>query len=111
MFRNVAGSIGISLSSAAVVQRSQVNQAYLVPHLTPLDHGYPYTVQAIEQGLRMVQGTGQSVSGILYSELQTQASVLAFSDVFVGCAVIAFAMVPLTLLFERVRGEASAGPG
>ena len=40
MFRNVFGSIGISLSSAEVTQRTQIDQAQLSKFMTPLHAGY-----------------------------------------------------------------------
>ena len=40
---------------------------------------------------------------LVYRTLQTQASVLAYMDVFAMCAILAFCAVPLTLLFKTTK--------
>jgi DHA2 family multidrug resistance protein len=114
MFRNVAGSIGISVSTAAVTGRTQVRMAHLVPHLTPLDQPY---VQLLHQDTQTLIAQGQSAAtagttamGMIYQTLRTQASVLAYSDVFWYCAILAFAAAPMALLFTNSKGGRGAGP-
>jgi DHA2 family multidrug resistance protein len=51
MFRNVSGSIGVSLTTAMTVERTQVRMAHLVTHMTPLDRGYSTTLQQYQQAL------------------------------------------------------------
>ena len=45
MFRNISGSIGISLATAMATERTQVHTAHLVANLTPLDQSYVVAVQ------------------------------------------------------------------
>jgi MFS transporter, DHA2 family, multidrug resistance protein len=47
---------------------------------------------------------------LVYTTLQTQASVLAYMDVFALCAILAFCVVPLTLLFKtpKISGAPAA---
>ncbi len=42
--------------------------------------------------------------GLVYTTLQTQAAVLAYMDVFALCAILAFCVIPLTLLFTPMKG-------
>jgi DHA2 family multidrug resistance protein len=114
MFRNVAGSIGISVATAAVTGRTQVRMAHLAPHLTPLDQPY---VQLLHQDTQTLIAQGQSAAtagtaamGLIYQTLRTQASVLAYSDVFWYCAVLAFAAAPMALLFTGSKGGRGVGP-
>ena len=51
MARNVAGSIGISLATALVTERTQANQAHLSKWVTPLHDGYNLYNQASEATL------------------------------------------------------------
>jgi DHA2 family multidrug resistance protein len=108
MFRNIAGSIGISVATAAVTGRTQVRMAHLVPHLTPFDPGYVDLLHRNTQTL-IAQGhaaasAGGTAMGLIYQTLRTQASVLAYSDVFWYCAILAFAAAPFALLFTGTKG-------
>jgi DHA2 family multidrug resistance protein len=113
MFRNIAGSIGISLSTALVTTRTQVRMAQLVTHLTPLDQPYVETLHRDTQTLISLghapMSAGATAMGLIYQTLRTQASVLAYSDVFWYCAVLAFAAAPFALLFSATKGGGGAG--
>ncbi|MEI9986194.1 MAG: DHA2 family efflux MFS transporter permease subunit [Aliidongia sp.] len=58
MFRNVAGSIGISLSTAMTTERTQVRLAHLAPHMTLLDPGYVTLLGQVRRALTQ-QGPGR----------------------------------------------------
>ena len=113
MFRNVSGSIGISLSTAEITQRTQIRTAYLVDHLNPFDQGYNMTLQSYQQTLlstgHAAATTLSTATGQIYQMLRTQASVLAYSDVFAFCAIGAFCVVPFALLFSNVTAKGGGG--
>jgi DHA2 family multidrug resistance protein len=115
MFRNVFGSIGISIGTAMVTQRTQVRMAYLSRHLTPLDQPYVQTLQHVHDTLITLGHAPAEASrlalGWMLGALRAQASVLAYSDVFMDCAVLAFAVAPLALLFTAVRAGGRPGGG
>ena len=107
MFRNLAGSIGISAATAFVTERTQVRTAHLVDNLNPFNQQYNQLVarQAhtmLSQGFSP-EAVHQRAVGLVYRTLQTQASVLAYMDVFAVCAILAFCVVPLTLLFKTSK--------
>lgn len=112
MFRNVAGSVGISLATAMVTERSQARMAHLVPHLTPLDQGYQATLQQYQEALiRMghpVATVAETATGLIYQALRQQAMVLAYMDIFAFCAIMAFAAVPIALLLSSKKGGRGA---
>ena len=114
MLRNVAGSIGISLATAAITQRSQIRQSYLADNLNPFNPAYSSTLAQTEHTLRdMGVAAGQVTSeamGLLLRTLQEQASVLAYRDVFAYCAIAAFAVVPFAFLFDA-RTSSGGPPG
>ncbi len=112
MFRNVSGSIGISLATALVTERSQARQAHLSTWLTPLNQPFNVLVAHSERAL---QGMGRAASTLhqsalaaAFQVLQAQSSVLAYADVFMYFAVLAAAVVPLTLLLSPARASAGA---
>jgi DHA2 family multidrug resistance protein len=113
MFRNIAGSIGIAVSTALVTSTSQVRMAYMTAHLTPLDQPYldllHHHVQTLTaMGHTVQEATGMAM-GLIYQTLRTQAAVLAYSDVFRLSALMAFAAAPFAFLFTAARGTARAG--
>jgi DHA2 family multidrug resistance protein len=115
MFRNIAGSIGIAVSTALITSRTQVRMAHLAAHLTPFDQPYLDLLHRNEQILVAMGHATQSVSGtamaIIYQTLRTQATVLAYSDVFQSAALLAFAAAPLAFLFSAAKGSMRAGGG
>jgi DHA2 family multidrug resistance protein len=113
MFRNVAGSIGISVATAMIVSRTQTHMAYLGSHLSPSSAQYQYTLQQFTASVRSL-GTqagdaAQTAVGQLYQQLIAQAGLLAYMDVFLYCSLIAFAFVPFTFLFSPVKKAGGGG--
>jgi DHA2 family multidrug resistance protein len=104
MFRNIGGAVGISLGTALVATQEQAHRAHLVSHLTPLEGPYPAAVARYESALRGMGYAGEQVHGmtmgLLNRTLDLQAAVLAYSDIFTLSAILAFAVVPMTLLFR-----------
>ncbi len=114
MFRNVAGSVGISLSTAMVTEDTQIRMAHLVPHLTPLDLGYSLVLQQYRTAVLALghpaAQAAQTATGLLYQALRQQAAVLAYMDIFEACGILALAVVPLAfLLCSRTGGGAGHG--
>jgi DHA2 family multidrug resistance protein len=113
MFRNVAGSIGISLSTAWITTRTQVHMAYLSSQLAdanPPVHNYLNQLASAIKNLGTVAGSAtQAAMHQAYSTLMEQASFLAYKDVFLYCAFLAFGFVPLTFLFSPVKAKRKAG--
>ena len=115
MLRNVAGSIGISLATAGITERTQAHQVYLADNLTPFNPNYN---QLIHNTAHTLQGMGrtatqatQAAQGLAAQTLNFQAAILAYRDVFAYCAIAAFCIMPLTLLFEgrKAGGKPAAG--
>ena len=114
MLRNVAGSIGISIATAGITQRSQVRQSYLAGNLNAFSPAFNDYLAHTEQALRNMgvaagQVTNQAM-GMALRTLEQQAAVLAYRDVFAYCAIAAFAIVPFTFLFDA-RTSKGGRPG
>ncbi|MDE2582914.1 MAG: DHA2 family efflux MFS transporter permease subunit [Rhodospirillales bacterium] len=109
MFRNIAGSIGISVTIALVQQRTQIHQAYLSEHLSPLSAPYGEALAGLTATLRGLGhtaiGAEHAAIGLMNHMLVQQAAVPAYAELFRFTALAAFAAIPLTLLF----GSSTAG--
>jgi DHA2 family multidrug resistance protein len=104
MFRNIAGSIGISVATAITSNRLQAHRAHLATHLSPLEQPYADLLAQYHhalQGLGYAGGAaGTATLGLINRTLNQQAAILAYCDVFTVAAIAAFALVPLTFLFR-----------
>ena len=114
MFRNVFGSIGISLSTAEVTQRSQVHQTYLSQWASPFHQPYETLIATYEASLRAMGRAGAAVHstavGQVYTAFHAQATILAYADVFYYAALISFMVVPFCfLLSAKTAGGSAAG--
>lgn len=113
MCRNVAGSIGISLSTAMITEREQVRSAHMVHNMSPLNEQFNLTVERWAQGVRDFTSTvGDPVTiatGQLYQEMIAQARILAYIDVFMGLSIVALVLIPFCLLLTPIKSEGSAG--
>ena len=112
MFRNVAGSMGISLATAMVTERTQIRMAHLSANLTPFDQGYVdalarYTEPLVQLGTAQSQ-LSMTAQGLIYQQLRSQAAILGNADVFLGCALLAFVGVPLAFLLSAGKGKGGA---
>jgi DHA2 family multidrug resistance protein len=114
MFRNVAGSIGISLSTAVITSRTQTHMAYLSDHLSHANAFLTNSLAQLQAAIRNFSlATGdaaQTALGQTYQTLIAQAGFLAYIDVFFYCAILAFLYAPFTLLFSPVK-KAGGAPG
>jgi DHA2 family multidrug resistance protein len=109
MFRNVAGSIGISLSTAGIQERTQVRMAHLVHNMTPLYQPYNDTLRRIEQAIQQAGSAGtdlaQAATGQMYKMFISQATILAYLDIFAVCGLFAWCFIPITFLFSPTRSS------
>ena len=114
MFRNVFGSIGISLSTAAITERTQVHQAYLSQWTTPLYQPFQTLIATYEQTLQAMGRAGSAVRddavGRIYQVFRMQAAVLAYADIFMYAAVMALIMIPFSFLVAPIKCSPQPSP-
>ena len=112
MFRNVFGSIGVSMSTALVVQRSQARQSYLSQWFSPFHQPYNALLARYEQTLVATghaAGAHAIAVGQVYRQFITQVAILAYSDVFFLLGLVAFAVVPFCFLLTGKTGGGAPG--
>jgi DHA2 family multidrug resistance protein len=104
LFRNIGGSVGISLVETLLAQRSQFHHARLTGNFSNYNPAFRDSVSSLSHRLG---GTRQAY-GQMYGMLQRQAASLAYIDtiwVFAGvCAV----MVPFAFIMKRNRAGMGA---
>ncbi|MFZ2079298.1 MAG: DHA2 family efflux MFS transporter permease subunit [Xanthobacteraceae bacterium] len=111
--RNLGGSIGISLANVALVQREQFHQSRLVENTTPSSPIFHSTLAQMTHyftahGSSAADAAGQAMA-LIGQIIRTQATILAYIDVFHLCAIAAALMIPLVLvLVRRVNIRASS---
>jgi MFS transporter, DHA2 family, multidrug resistance protein len=114
MFRNVAGSIGISLSTAIVSERGQARMAHMSEHMTSLSQNFTDTLQRTAQ--TVVQYAGGTVSaametatGHMFQTYVAQSTVLAYIDAFGYLALFSAIFIPVSLFFSPVKAAGGGG--
>ena len=114
--RNLGGSIGISVANVVLTQRTQFHQARLVENTIPSSPAYQSTLSQmtkyfIAHGASAADASGQAMR-MIGQMVRTQATILAYIDVFHVCAIAAALMIPLVLvLVRRVHIHAHAAVG
>ena len=113
--RNTGGSIGVSLASNVLAHREQFHQSSLASHAIPSGISYQETMQQLmhyfaAQGSSIAQAQQQAIAWI-GQQVQAQASLLAYIDVFWTLMLVSAAAVPLALLLRKVKlgGEVHLG--
>ncbi|WP_118182829.1 DHA2 family efflux MFS transporter permease subunit [Paraburkholderia phosphatilytica] len=114
MFRNVAGSIGISISTAMVRERAQVRMAHLSGHMTLLSQNYTDTLNRTAKTIMDMTGQPfaaalQTATGRIYQTFVSQATILAYIDVFAYLAIFCLCCVPFTFFFSPVKAAGGGG--
>jgi DHA2 family multidrug resistance protein len=105
--RNTGGSIGISLANNVLAHREQFHQSRLIELSNPSTSQYQNTLKQVmdyftAHGSSLAQAQQQALTWI-NQQVQTQASYLAYVDVFWTLALISLAAVPLALTLRKVK--------
>jgi MFS transporter, DHA2 family, multidrug resistance protein len=112
MARNLGGTIGISTVQTLLLRRAQFHQAQYVETLNPGNPNYNEGIHRIvtalvAQGHSQVAAT-QQATAYLYQELQQQAAMLSYLDVFHLLMITIFCVVPLAFLLRKTEGREPA---
>src|SRR6185437_5217883 len=111
--RNFGGSIGVALSQTVLARREQFHQSRLVEHLGSWNPFYNDSLSHIQNYLNGRAATGSSSGtsiAIVGHAVQSQATIMAYIDVFVALAAVAMVMVPLALTLRTVKKSTGAKP-
>ena len=92
LMRNLGGSVGVSVVTTELQWRGQFHHARLAEHVTPYD-GW---------------GFGSAL-GRIAQQVQTQATMLSYLDVFTILMFVALAAIPLVLFLPNIPKGAPSG--
>ncbi|WP_396126745.1 DHA2 family efflux MFS transporter permease subunit [Acidicapsa ligni] len=112
--RNIGGSIFIAVTGAIVTNRSLHHEALLQNHMSNLN--IPYAQHTADLGAALAQSFGKANSspmatGSIYGQLQQQAAMLGYQDVYKMLFWMSIGMIFFAFLLNKNRPGAGAGGG
>jgi DHA2 family multidrug resistance protein len=105
LLRNIGGSIGIAMAQTALIRRTNFHEAMLAADLPASSHRMQEQLHASGAyvGHHLGAAAGQpGALGLMYRQLEQQAMLLSFIDVFRWTALVAFTCAILGWLFHKV---------
>jgi DHA2 family multidrug resistance protein len=102
--RNVGGSIFIAVTGAIVTSRTLFHQAHLQEYMQPGDLAYTVRLDALTDafgGSASGLGAGLIARGVLYQELNRQATAQAYQDIYRLLSWMAMGMVACAFLLSK----------
>jgi DHA2 family multidrug resistance protein len=113
--RNIGGSIFIAVTGAMVTNRSLYHEALLQNHMNTLNIPFAAASQQLKGGLGQSFGSANSASlagASIYGQLQQQAAMLGYQDVYKVLFWMAVGMVFTAFLLNKNRpGQGGGGGG
>jgi DHA2 family multidrug resistance protein len=110
--RNIGGSIFIAVTGAAVTNRSLRHQALLQESMTSLNIPFQQMSQGLKTTLGQDVGNANSqgmAGGAIYQQLQQQAAMLGYQDVYKMLFWMALGMVFLSFMLSKNRPGGGGG--
>jgi len=116
LFRNVGGSIGISMVNTIIARHAQLHQNELVRSVTSSSVTVQNQLHALQQYLQS-QGSGpveamQKAYALIGRQVEAQALLWSYVDDFRYMALMCFASIPVVFLLKKAvarRGAIGAG--
>ena len=100
--RNLGAAIGTSYLTTLLIHRQQVNQSYLVEHITVFTLPHLQTPGGMNMAHEFAMGHKQPMM-MLYGMVQRQAMMLSFNDIYRILCVLMLLLVPCFLFLQRDR--------
>jgi DHA2 family multidrug resistance protein len=109
--RNLGGTIGISSAQTMLATALQRHQSELVQTLNPLDPNYNDWIMKAQSMFGDTSDPSGTTLAVLYQQMQRQATMLGFLDVFRSLMIVVLVVSPLVLFMRvpRTGGGAPAG--
>jgi MFS transporter, DHA2 family, multidrug resistance protein len=109
LLRNIGGSIGISVASTMLVRRMSFHQTRIAASVPQAGRLFQQHAQGMGAffGRQLGPRVGQPAAlAAMYMQLQRQALLWSFVDIFRWIALVAFAAALLAWLFRRISAHA-----
>lgn len=112
--RQLGGSLGIAIMATLLARYTKVQKATLAEHVSAYD---PETIARVETLTRGLAARGmdafaakQQALLVLDRQIAAQASVLAFSQLYLLSGIILLCALPLLLVWKTGRARMGVGP-
>lgn len=105
--RNLGGSFGIGVAQALLIARAQYHQDRIVEGLNPLNPSYVEGVNQLSQTVGSDAGRTGTLAALM-QQVQEQAQVLSYIDVFWGFMIFVLIVTPLGLFLRQGKGNGEA---
>jgi DHA2 family multidrug resistance protein len=104
LFRNIGGSIGISVAFTLLTRRSAAHQNEILNSVPSTGQQFQSHLQATQHSLTNYFGPANTLAqATLFQQLQRQASEWAFVDVFRWLSLLCFVSVAIVWLLKKVK--------
>ena len=105
LMRNVGSSIGISAVTTMLARREQFHQSRLVESVNPYSPDLPRGLQSLGStiGTMGAGAAGATREGLalVYAQVQQQAALLSFIELFYGLGILFLLVTPLVWMMKR----------
>ncbi len=114
LFRNEGGSVGIAMSTTVLARHAQVHQANLADHVNAFNPIVQQRLAGAANGLFPTAGldpvtTKELSLRLMYGQMQQQAVVMSYVDVFWMLTVAFVLIVPFVFLLSGDTGKGPIG--
>jgi DHA2 family multidrug resistance protein len=115
LFRNIGGSIGISVVNTIVARHEQLHRTELAGSLTAARPSVRGAIEGIQQYLSAQGGSSpttalQRAYGLLNETLTAQARLWSYVDDFRYMAIACFACVPIVFTLKKAVAKRGTAP-
>jgi DHA2 family multidrug resistance protein len=114
MLRNIGGSIGIAMAETAIIRRAALHQTEIGANLSASSAALQQKAAAVGSyvGHRLGMPQGRpGAMGLFYGQMQQQAALMAYVDVFRWTALLAFFCAIAVWLFRKQPKGVAPPPG
>ncbi|TFF27589.1 DHA2 family efflux MFS transporter permease subunit [Jiella endophytica] len=106
-FRNLGGAFGISLAQTLLARREQFHQSRMTETLSGLNPNYAEEIATLT---RAHGGDQQAALATFYQEVQRQAAMLSYDEVFHILMWAVIVVLPLILVLKVARTQTGSAP-
>jgi DHA2 family multidrug resistance protein len=111
--RQLGGSLGIAIMATLLTRFTAEKKALLTEHVTTMDPASLGRLDQVTHGL-IARGINpivakQQALGVIDAQIRAQASVLAFSRIYILSGIILLSVLPLLFLFRTGKGRGASG--
>ncbi len=112
VWRNLGGSVGISIASTMLTRRTQYHHSVLASHIRPDSPAFQHTRNMLEGYFHHAVGRAdlQHAMAVIAHNVAQQARLLSYLDDFKAFGLMILAMLPIVLLLRKADTHGGSPP-